>query len=1020
MPSPLIECIMHGVLSEGAMLLTSFLRSLSPTSAHGRRELRDLTADWGGIICLLMSAYVTLCMLWYLFPWGGSRYTLVFNDILIFPTVLGTVLLTWRASTHPVLDAYTRRAWQLLALGVLCFTGGALLWFWYEIILGTTRFPSWADACFLLAYPAFYGGLVRFPVAQRSRNERWKNWLDAAMVLVASSMVLWLSVIMPVAVTSTGTLTMLLALAYPAGDLLLLFGITAVVLRRPDPRSILSLHLLVIAFTLYFIGDLGFTTRSLQGTFENGSWIDACWMATIWLIGLSAHIQHRQATASAHATTESSSQWKPTSTLPYLAVVLGNALLLFAERDRLLTSPGLIVVAVVLLSILVVLRQITAVRENMRLLAEQSVLQSQARFQSLVQHASDLITVIEPDGTISYQSPSSERVLGYQAQSLLGSNFFALVDPQDHPALQGVLANMHSPTLELQLRHQDGAWRHVEVVSTNLLADVTVRGVVLNGRDITERKRAEAAQHRSEERFQLAAQATNDALWDFDLSTMQGWWSTAYTTTFGLPSGDIPPGTWEEHLHPEDRERAVSSVESMAAADLASWSAEYRLRRGNGTYANVIDRGYLVRDKHGTPTRMLGTVTDVTRRTQEEEALRHAKDEAEHANRAKSAFLATMSHEIRTPLNGVLGMTDLLLGTPLTAEQHEYAAIIRESGGALLQLINDILDFSKIEAEKIVIEQEPFSPRQLIDTIAHVLVAQAREKRIELLTYVAPDVPQVVRGDAGRLRQILINLVGNAVKFTESGEVSLHVAVEHASEGQVMLRYAVRDTGIGLTQPQIARLFQPFTQADGSMTRRYGGTGLGLAVSKRLVDLMGGSIEVASVIGQGSTFTCLVPHAPVESPASEIYLDQFARATAGHEAATNRSTHTPDATPNKGPMILVAEDNLVNQKLVLMQLKKLGYQAQAVATGRAAVEAVAEGSYSLVLMDCQMPEMDGLEATRVLRMDPAGQGRIPIIALTANAMQGDREACLSAGMDDYLSKPLKVEALRAVIARWLP
>jgi len=399
------------------------------------------------------------------------------------------------------------------------------------------------------------------------------------------------------------------------------------------------------------------------------------------------------------------------------------------------------------------------------------------------------------------------------------------------------------------------------------------------------------------------------------------------------------------------------------------------------------------------------------------------REAALDASRLKGEFLATMSHEIRTPMTGILGMNELLMGTALTAEQQDYAGVVRDSSEALLTLLNDILDFSKIEAGKMLLDCEDFAPRLLAERAGNLLVAKAREKRIRLLTDVAPQVPARLHGDSGRLRQVLLNLLGNAVKFTETGEVSLCMTVEAETSAQVTLRFVVKDTGIGLSERARGGLFQPFMQADGSTTRKYGGTGLGLAISKQLVELMGGTIGVDSVEGQGSTFWFIVPFERVdardEPPAPPSLGRPLPVQQTGDQGRETSVLPPPSCSSDR--IILVAEDNPVNQKLALLQLRKLGYQAEAVANGREAVGAVARRRHALVLMDCQMPELDGFAATSEIRqLERRGGARLPIVAMTANAMAGDQEACLTAGMDDYLPKPVTTERLRTVLERWLP
>ncbi|MEA2785013.1 MAG: two-component system, sensor histidine kinase and response regulator [Candidatus Eremiobacteraeota bacterium] len=531
---------------------------------------------------------------------------------------------------------------------------------------------------------------------------------------------------------------------------------------------------------------------------------------------------------------------------------------------------------------------------------------------------------------------------------------------------------------------------------------------------------------------------------------------------------------------------------------------------------------------------------DITQRKVAEEAIRAAHDRAIEAAEVKSQFLATMSHEIRTPINAVVGMSELLLQTPLSDEAREYATTVRDSAESLLAIVNDILDFSKIEAGRMQIDSAPFSPVVAVENATDILAAAARKKGLSLSTYVAPDVPLRVAGDADRLRQVLLNLIGNAVKFTAAGSVTVRAVVDGVEGDAVELRFSVSDTGPGIAQDAAEQLFEPFRQADQSTRRRFGGTGLGLSISRRLVELMGGKIGFDSSPGRGSTFWFTVPYARAlggtdsersdgvrgarilvvddEADARQV-VDQYLLAWGAEASSTGSAAHAlelaaaaaerhapfdvviadrrasgdafgfagrvhavagcesvpivllaggeepvnaqdarahgfvavvrkpirqnalhdtllaalgdpsapPDVSANgalparsaERVLVLVAEDNPVNRRLALQQLKKLGFRADAVTDGREAIDAVAHGHYDLVLMDCQMPEVDGFEATREIRRDESTRGgHVPIIAMTANTLEGDRQACLAAGMDDYLAKPVQLAALRAVVERF--
>jgi signal transduction histidine kinase len=396
-----------------------------------------------------------------------------------------------------------------------------------------------------------------------------------------------------------------------------------------------------------------------------------------------------------------------------------------------------------------------------------------------------------------------------------------------------------------------------------------------------------------------------------------------------------------------------------------------------------------------------GLTEEITRRRQVEAELRAAKERAEAASRTKSDFLATMSHEIRTPMNGVLGMLDLLKTTPINAAQREQVETAANSADALLRLLNDILDFSKIETGRLEFESIPFRPAALAEEVVSLLQPRAAAKSLKLTCTANPAAGTSVLGDPTRFRQVLINLVGNAVKFSDRGEVALRLTGVPGVGPGLQLAVAVSDTGIGMGEETRANLFQPFMQADSSMSRRFGGSGLGLAISQKLVERMGGSITVQSDLGRGSVFQFSVPFlpAPGQSPAAERLASAIA----------------PQSFHGR---ILVVEDDKVNQRVITLMLERLGLECLVAGDGLTALTVLAQGPWDLVFMDCQLPDIDGFETTRRARAHLAGRP-LPIIALTANVRAEDRAACLAAGMDDFVPKPIRSDALRGVLAKWL-
>jgi PAS domain S-box-containing protein len=512
----------------------------------------------------------------------------------------------------------------------------------------------------------------------------------------------------------------------------------------------------------------------------------------------------------------------------------------------------------------------------------------------------------------------------------------------------------------------------------------------------------------SEKRYRDVVENNPGPICMHDLTGVLRFVNPAWAHALGYEPADVIGRNFVEFLAPG--ERPLFAVYLIRVAQESMTDDLLHLVTKQGDERIWMYRSSQYYEEAGKPPHVFGHALDITDRHQAE-VLRLAKETAEAANRAKSQFLASMSHEIRTPMNGVLGMTELLLRTPLADKQRHFAATIHRSGTLLLDIINDILDFSKIEAGKVELEQIDFDLCQAVEDVVELFAEIAHRKGLKLTYGVQAGVPTVVRGDPVRLRQILTNFVSNAIKFTEQGEVVTDVALLHEAEDSIELRLAVRDTGIGMDHAAQERIFEAFSQADSSTTRKYGGTGLGLAIAKQLATMMDGAIGVESTPGQGSTFWCTVCLA---KPSGHDHPESLSSSSINRLGVATQ-------LPAFHGCVLLAEDNPVNQEVAVGMLESLGCRVKVVANGREAVEAWKHQAYDLVLMDCEMPEMDGFEVTRIIRATELHDAlpHTPIIALTAHALEGIREQCLAAGMDAYLSKPFTLVQLQTSLARWL-
>jgi PAS domain S-box-containing protein len=646
--------------------------------------------------------------------------------------------------------------------------------------------------------------------------------------------------------------------------------------------------------------------------------------------------------------------------------------------------------------------------------SEKHIREERARLRALIDSIPDIIFFKDKNSIFLGCNKAFEHQLGLREADLIGKTDYEVVPKEMadfYRAKDLELLQAGRPVrTEEWIHFHAGGGGFFETIKTPYYGPQGESlGLVGVSRDITERRQHEETQRLVAERLKLATEAGRLGIWELDVITGKMEWDAQMRQLYGLAEQadcDVVEYAFSI-MHEDDRERIRKEFRDAQKSSESVLDTEFRIRReDDGREHFIRAMAAVIHNDRNEPLRMVGINWDVTEERLREQKLTQAlaqeKDLAEKAragDRAKSEFLAVMSHEVRTPVNGILGFAELLAGAPaLSPEHRDYAQTIVQSGEALLRILDDILDFSRLEA-RLQIAIAPFSPRALLADIQNLLAPQAAEKGLAIRCEVADSVPEYLAGDSGRLRQILLNIVGNALKFTPEGSVSL--SMKPLLDQPSTFVFSVKDTGIGITPEQIGRIFNPFIQADSSISRRYGGTGLGLTISRRLAKMLGGDLSVKSRPGEGSEFflTVLLQNAaePRREPAGPALDVRFA-----------------ESHPLK---ILVAEDDPINLRLVQALLRRLGYEVLSAKNGREAVAIFEKENPDCVLMDLQMPEMDGIEATQTIRSLEKGHDQpVFIAALTANIFPADRQRCMDAGMDDYLNKPVKLAGLARVLA----
>jgi len=638
---------------------------------------------------------------------------------------------------------------------------------------------------------------------------------------------------------------------------------------------------------------------------------------------------------------------------------------------------------------------------------ERAIRESEQKFRAVFEGSEIGIVIVNLHDGCMTANLAYQRMLDCTSEEMQSIAIFdELTHPNDHEAdtcsyqrlVRGELDHLHADKRYL-LRNGRLVWASVEL---SILNDSAGRPQFILGlaADITERKRAEEELRARE--LQLRAFITDApvcvAMFDREMRYLAA--SHRWTTDYGFGRADLT-GLLLYELIPNLHEKWKDSHRRGLAGEKQHLGEDIWIR-SDGAEQWVSSAVYPWRDPQGNVGGIIIAAEDITQRKLAETELQQAKRAAEAASQAKSLFLATMSHEIRTPLNGILGMTELVLDSPLNPEQREHLSLARFSAESLLSIINDILDFSKIEAGKMEIESIPFRLRQSLDEMFKTCAIRARQKGLDFAFSAPPDLPDAFLGDPGRLRQVLLNLIGNAIKFTEKGRIRVQANASFPVPGRALLHFAIEDTGIGISAEAQDKIFAAFSQVDGSMARKFGGTGLGLAICLRLVEMMGGRIWVESTPGQGSTFRF-----NVDLPLQDSGTLPAEPVCESLTALPALSADSP-VLPAQAAHVLLVEDNAVNRTLAQRLLQKRGFHVTVVVDGKQALLAHSSSGFDLILMDVQMPEMDGFEATTEIRKREALSGRhTPIIALTAHALKEDRERCLSAGMDAYVTKPIR-------------
>lgn len=1032
------------------------------------------------IACLAVISYALGMFLYR----NDPEAIIAFTDLGLVPiNAMAALALFYAAVSLYKQKKKIYKAWLILSLATVSFTIGDVVWAYEEVILGIDPYYSISNIFFLAYYPIFLLGVFYLPSMKFTVRERLKMTLDIGIVMIAAIIMFWDLIIGPIIQewANLNLLTFIINTGYPVGDLILLTSVMELLFRKIYGNEQKPLLFLAAGMMVLIVTDSIFVGMEWVDMYVAGGVLDLGWPISYALVGLAGMSQVDILAMSSGYNSERKMRrygeltW--TLYLPYICAVGAFALLIWSHEDPFGLSFYTISIAVGIIIGMVILRQILVLNENARLYKKA---QEDIRQRELAQ--AEVIRL-------------NEELEGRVAQR----------------------------TMELENANR-------ELQS-----------------EVQERIQAEAAMRNSERRMADIINFLPDATFVINKVGVVIAWNRAIEKMTSVKAEEmLGKGNYEYSL-PFYRERRPILIDLVLNPDHDIEKYYEGLKRDEdntlvgvcftsnlkGRLTYLLGSAAVLYDSEGKVYGAIESIRDITDRKMVEEDLKNAKERAESATRSKSNFLANMSHEIRTPMNAVIGMAGMLLESDLKSEQRDYLETIRNSGNSLLAIINDILDYSKIDGEKMELEIMPFDLLGCIEISVDQVAAKAAEKGLELTYFQDENVPDVIMGDEIRLRQVLINLLGNATKFTERGEIVLYLSSIPLDDGRVELHFSVKDTGIGISEENLSRLFQFFTQVDSSTMRHYGGTGLGLAISRRLVEMMDGKIWVESEREVGSIFHFTIrcqpcPDEDHSDPGEKMLSGKRVLIVEGHEMvrkmlaqitgywgmevlalstaaevmqlleekaahstdfvildailpdmdglllarqirakeitpftvmisrigdklqrddsisgwltkpvkprllkrilidlispakeAHEPKSHSPISSEKSSDLsILLAEDNPVNQKVALIMLKHLHYKADVASSGPEVLTSLKRKHYDIILMDIQMPDMDGLEATRIIREMYGSNCQPYIIAMTAYALEGDREEFLRTGMNDYLSKPIQIEELKSALKRF--